>query len=500
MDTISFSVLRNILVAIISFALTACGSGSGTSSASIISGTGVKGIAKYAKVLAQELANDGTVKQSLGTAVTDVNGHYSLSLPTKYDGGPILLTLSDSNNTALPTTLVCDITAGCGNKAQYAFGTDFPINGLVMKTLLGKATAATVTAQITPLTTAAADAALAATKSGQTLDSSLVDNVNNKLGALVGVSNLLVTEPVNLADPTALAAATTAQRQYAYLAAGIAEMAFTTYAGEADPLETAMTALERSARNGQIEVNDGGDTSTVSLADMFAAALTQVPASDPGVLGALKPLSNAAASAVAGASDAILTDSDGDGVPDYRDSCPNTPAGATVDSNGCAVGSTLAKHTVTARAGAGGTVSPPSITVNDGATTSFTVTPDSGYVIDSVTGCSGNLNGATYTTGAISADCTVTASFAATMSTTYTVSATAANGGTISPLSANVNDGEITSFIVTPANGYKIDTVTGCGGTLNGTTYSTGPVTADCAVIASFVPAGPLLRQPIRVQ
>jgi OOP family OmpA-OmpF porin len=28
-------------------------------------------------------------------------------------------------------------------------------------------------------------------------------------------------------------------------------------------------------------------------------------------------------------------DSDGDGVPDYLDKCPNTPAGVTVDANGC---------------------------------------------------------------------------------------------------------------------------------------------------------------------
>jgi len=30
-------------------------------------------------------------------------------------------------------------------------------------------------------------------------------------------------------------------------------------------------------------------------------------------------------------------DSDGDGVPDYRDKCPNTPAGTSVDTDGCAV-------------------------------------------------------------------------------------------------------------------------------------------------------------------
>ncbi len=32
-------------------------------------------------------------------------------------------------------------------------------------------------------------------------------------------------------------------------------------------------------------------------------------------------------------------DSDGDGVADYQDKCPNTPAGTTVDANGCALDS-----------------------------------------------------------------------------------------------------------------------------------------------------------------
>jgi outer membrane protein OmpA-like peptidoglycan-associated protein len=32
---------------------------------------------------------------------------------------------------------------------------------------------------------------------------------------------------------------------------------------------------------------------------------------------------------------AAVVDSDGDGVPDSRDKCPNTPKGAKVDANGC---------------------------------------------------------------------------------------------------------------------------------------------------------------------
>jgi OOP family OmpA-OmpF porin len=36
-------------------------------------------------------------------------------------------------------------------------------------------------------------------------------------------------------------------------------------------------------------------------------------------------------------SDGCPLDSDGDGVPDYRDNCPGTPKGAKVDPNGCEI-------------------------------------------------------------------------------------------------------------------------------------------------------------------
>jgi hypothetical protein len=72
----------------------------------------------------------------------------------------------------------------------------------------------------------------------------------------------------------------------------------------------------------------------------------------------------------------------------------------------------IAQHTVTPSAGSGGTLSPGTPqTVNHGATTSFTVTPNAGFAIASVMGCGGSLGGSTYTTGPITADCTVTASF-----------------------------------------------------------------------------------------
>lgn len=62
-----------------------------------------------------------------------------------------------------------------------------------------------------------------------------------------------------------------------------------------------------------------------------------------------------------------------------------------------------------AHAGANGTTSPASRSVAHGATT-FTVTPETGYSA-SASGCGGSLSGATYTTGAITAACAVSASF-----------------------------------------------------------------------------------------
>ncbi len=139
---------------------------------------------------------------------------------------------------------------------------------------------------------------------------------------------------------------------------------------------------------------------------------------------------------------------------------------------------------VTPSAGSGGTISPATPqTVNINGTTSFTVTPNAGYHISSVTGCGGKLSGSTYTTGPITSACTVSAAFAIN---TFTVSATAGTGGTISPATQTVNYNGTTTFTVTPAAGYSISSVTGCGGKLSGSTYTTGPITSACTVTAGF--------------
>lgn len=69
---------------------------------------------------------------------------------------------------------------------------------------------------------------------------------------------------------------------------------------------------------------------------------------------------------------------------------------------------------------------------------------------------------------------------------THTVTASAGVGGSIVPGSQTVEHGQTATFTVTPDEGYQIDGVTGCGGTLAGNTYTTAEITAVCEVIAAF--------------
>jgi hypothetical protein len=124
--------------------------------------------------------------------------------------------------------------------------------------------------------------------------------------------------------------------------------------------------------------------------------------------------------------------------------------------------------------------------VVDGAPKTFVLRPDRHYGVAGVTGCGGTLSGNTYTTGPVTADCTVSATFALVE---HTVTPVAGANGRIAPDTPQaVLDGESTSFTLTPDAQYAIDSVSGCGGTLSGSVYTTGPVTADCSVTATFAP------------
>ena len=151
----------------------------------------------------------------------------------------------------------------------------------------------------------------------------------------------------------------------------------------------------------------------------------------------------------------------------------------------CGGGGGPKSYTVTASSGTGGTVSPPSTVVGAGLTTTISVSPSEGYEIADVAGCGGVLSGATFTTGPITAPCSVTASFRLKK---YTVSIAVITGGTVTPASAVVEHGSTTTFTLTPSANFSLIEAKGCGGTLNGNVFTTGAITGACTVEPTFVP------------
>lgn len=146
---------------------------------------------------------------------------------------------------------------------------------------------------------------------------------------------------------------------------------------------------------------------------------------------------------------------------------------------------------VSTSAGQGGSINPSTATVQSGTASVFTLVPDTGYRVDSATGCGGVLSGNAYTTGPITSTCTVSAAF---VLNTYSVTTSAGPGGSISPTNATADHGSSAVFIVTPDTGFVVTSVSGCGGSLTGSTYTTGQITASCEVAADFSTVAGLLN------
>lgn len=82
-------------------------------------------------------------------------------------------------------------------------------------------------------------------------------------------------------------------------------------------------------------------------------------------------------------------------------------------SGGGGDGGSVTKYTVTASVqGSNGSVTPKTTEVNSGSRATITLSPNSGYAVESVGGtCGGTLSGNNYQTNAVTSDCTVVASF-----------------------------------------------------------------------------------------
>jgi hypothetical protein len=154
---------------------------------------------------------------------------------------------------------------------------------------------------------------------------------------------------------------------------------------------------------------------------------TDLPDTDPGVLGALQdnggptfthalPEGSAALDAIPPGDCTLVTNSGSQNTPNSVDQ----RGVARPQGSGCDIGSfelevIVPTYTVTSSVATGnGMISPSGEqTVDEGSTPEFNLTPDPGYDIDSVSGtCGGGLAGSIFTTDPISTDCTVEANFA----------------------------------------------------------------------------------------
>jgi hypothetical protein len=160
----------------------------------------------------------------------------------------------------------------------------------------------------------------------------------------------------------------------------------------------------------------------------------------------------------------------------------NVTAAHTINATFSAI-----SYTITASAGAGGTISPSgSVSVSHGANRTFTVTANTGYTIANVLVDGASVGAiSSYTFSNVTANHTISASFNVI---TYTISASAGTGGTITPSgSVSVNHGANQIFTITPNTGYGVTNVLVDGASVGAvSSYTFNNVTANHTISASF--------------
>jgi hypothetical protein len=164
---------------------------------------------------------------------------------------------------------------------------------------------------------------------------------------------------------------------------------------------------------------------------------------------------------------------------------------------------TLKTYTITASAGANGSVSPSgTVTINHGASQTFTITPNTGYNIADV-----KVDGASvgevssYTLSNVIGNHTIEASFSAvTLSYTLTITKAGTGSGTVTnnPTGTTFNAGTVVTLTATPdanstfagwSGGYS-GTSSTCTVTMNGNTSVTATFTRKTYTLTASVEEG----------
>ena len=126
-----------------------------------------------------------------------------------------------------------------------------------------------------------------------------------------------------------------------------------------------------------------------------------------------------------------------------------------------------------------------------GATPTYTVIPDDGYVVDKfkIDGNVADLTNNQYTFSPLDDDYNITVTFKSSAVTQYTITPTSGDNGSISPSAATKYDaGSTPTFTFTPNNGYVVDKVTVDGSevTITDNTYTFAALTKDHTINVTF--------------
>lgn len=138
---------------------------------------------------------------------------------------------------------------------------------------------------------------------------------------------------------------------------------------------------------------------------------------------------------------------------------------------------------ITGSASVGGSILPTSVSVNAGGSTTFKITPDNGYEIQSVGGCAGSLNGFDYLTGPVNSSCSVNATF---KRKSYQISTAIKGSGSATPEIQYVSHNEQAKITINEFPQTKLKQISGCNGSMDGLVYTTAQVTQSCQVAIEF--------------
>jgi hypothetical protein len=180
---------------------------------------------------------------------------------------------------------------------------------------------------------------------------------------------------------------------------------------------------------------------------------------------------------------------------------PTTPSTtATITGSGTVVitatfTQTQTQYQITVTQTSNGVIAPGTTSYNAGSTPSFTITPNSGYKIASITANSNAVTvttpaGQTYQFAALTAAGTLTATFTQTQ-TQYQITVTQTSNGVIAPGTTSYNAGSTPSFTITPNSGYKIASITANSNAVTvttpaGQTYQFAALSAAGTLTATF--------------